>query len=212
MLSLQCTNWQQERRKTINKQSPRTYEKESILRTFGAVGMSMNNELEKKDIRLLASKLDGTSIADSFTVSSKYNLLICGKVTSFRKGTWTLTANIFFSTLLTFSFQASDSGGGNLIAPAEANNWYCWSRGIIPSYPGAPWMESTKLYGWKEKCPNSIYHHSPNSWIICTINDYRPKKNLDSWSSIIISRVTTSSMSWNRSTTWSLSSCLFSSC
>jgi hypothetical protein len=49
----------------------RAYEKESIFRTLGAVGMSINNELEKKEIRLLASKLDGTSIADSFTVSNR---------------------------------------------------------------------------------------------------------------------------------------------
>lgn len=48
-----------------------TYENESMFRTLGAVGMSMNNELEKKEIRLLASKLDGTSIADSFTVSRR---------------------------------------------------------------------------------------------------------------------------------------------
>jgi len=49
----------------------RTYEKESIFRTFGAVGMSINNEFEKKEMRLLASKLDGTSMADSFTVSNR---------------------------------------------------------------------------------------------------------------------------------------------
>lgn len=48
-----------------------TYEKESILRTFGAGGMSINNEFEKKEIRLLASKLDGTSMADSFVVSNR---------------------------------------------------------------------------------------------------------------------------------------------
>jgi hypothetical protein len=53
------------------------YEKESILRTLGAVGMSINSEFEKKDIRLLASKLDGTSIADSFVVSKRKSLLIC---------------------------------------------------------------------------------------------------------------------------------------
>jgi hypothetical protein len=51
--------------------------KESILRTLGAAGMSINNELEKKVIRLLASKLDGTSIADSFSVSNRRSLLIC---------------------------------------------------------------------------------------------------------------------------------------
>ena len=47
-----------------------TYEKESILRTLGAGGMSINNELEKKEMRLLASKLDGTSIADSLSISN----------------------------------------------------------------------------------------------------------------------------------------------
>lgn len=46
------------------------------MRTLGAVGMSINNEFEKKDMRLLASKLDGTSMADSFTVSNKWSLLI----------------------------------------------------------------------------------------------------------------------------------------
>jgi hypothetical protein len=39
--------------------------------------MSINNELEKKVIRLLASKLDGTSIADSVSVSNRRSLLIC---------------------------------------------------------------------------------------------------------------------------------------
>lgn len=53
-----------------------TYEKESIFRTLGAGGMSINNELEKKEMRLLASKLDGTSIADSFSVSNRWSLLI----------------------------------------------------------------------------------------------------------------------------------------
>lgn len=48
-----------------------TYENESMLRTLGAAGISINNELEKKEIRLLASKLDGTSIADSFVVSNR---------------------------------------------------------------------------------------------------------------------------------------------
>jgi len=46
------------------------YEKDSIFRTLGADGIFINNELLKKVIRLLASKLDGTSIADSLTVSS----------------------------------------------------------------------------------------------------------------------------------------------
>lgn len=46
------------------------YEKDSIFRTLGADGIFINNELLKKVIRLVASKLDGTSIADSLTVSS----------------------------------------------------------------------------------------------------------------------------------------------
>ena len=52
------------------------YLKESIFRTLGAAGMSINNEFEKKEMRLLASKLDGTSIADSFSVSNRWTLLI----------------------------------------------------------------------------------------------------------------------------------------
>ena len=48
-----------------------------MLRTFGAAGMSMNNEFEKKEIRLLASKLEGTSIADSLVVSNRCSRLIC---------------------------------------------------------------------------------------------------------------------------------------
>ena len=49
----------------------KAYENESILRTLGAAGISINKEFEKKEIRLLASKLDGTSIADSFVVSNR---------------------------------------------------------------------------------------------------------------------------------------------
>lgn len=56
---------------------PKTYEKESIFLTLGASGMSMNKEFEKKDILRLASKLDGTSIADSFSVSNRWSLFIC---------------------------------------------------------------------------------------------------------------------------------------
>lgn len=88
--------------------------------------MSINKELEKKEMRLLASKFDGTSIADSFTVSNKYNLLICGEVKKVKvkrvsKGEKVLLVDVN-STLYTFSFQASDSGAGNLMAPADANN------------------------------------------------------------------------------------------
>jgi len=50
-----------------------------MLRTFGAIGMSINKEFEKKEIRLLASKLDGTSMADSFVVSNKWSRLIYPK-------------------------------------------------------------------------------------------------------------------------------------
>jgi hypothetical protein len=38
---------------------------------LGAPGISMNNEFEKNVRRLRASKLDGTSIADSLTVSKR---------------------------------------------------------------------------------------------------------------------------------------------
>ena len=62
------------------KSTQKTYEKESILRTLGATGMSINNEFEKKEIRLLASRFDGTSIADSFTVSKRSSRLICRNV------------------------------------------------------------------------------------------------------------------------------------
>lgn len=42
-----------------------------MFRTLGDAGMSINNEFEKKEIRLLASKLDGTSMADSLVVSNR---------------------------------------------------------------------------------------------------------------------------------------------
>lgn len=42
--------------------------KASILRTRGARGISMNNELAKNATRLLASRFVGTSLADSLTV------------------------------------------------------------------------------------------------------------------------------------------------
>jgi hypothetical protein len=54
--------------------------KESILRTLGARGMSMNSELVKNDILRRASRLVGTSIADSFTVKRRYSRLICKQV------------------------------------------------------------------------------------------------------------------------------------
>jgi hypothetical protein len=44
---------------------------ESILRTRGARGISMNNEFVKNAILLRTSLFVGTSIADSFTVKSK---------------------------------------------------------------------------------------------------------------------------------------------
>lgn len=54
-----------------DKKMNKAYEKESMFRTLGAAGMSINNEFEKKEIRLLASKLDGTSMADSLVVSNR---------------------------------------------------------------------------------------------------------------------------------------------
>lgn len=55
------------------------YENESMFRTLGASGISINKELVKKVRRLLASRFDGTSIADSFTVSSSSSLFIWSK-------------------------------------------------------------------------------------------------------------------------------------
>ena len=44
---------------------------ESILRTRGARGISMNNELVKNETLLRTSLFVGTSTADSFTVKSR---------------------------------------------------------------------------------------------------------------------------------------------
>lgn len=44
---------------------------DNILRTFGALGMSIKREVAKNDIRLLASRFDGIYIAVSLTVSNK---------------------------------------------------------------------------------------------------------------------------------------------
>jgi hypothetical protein len=49
----------------------KTYEKANMFRTFGALGISINKEFAKNDIRRLASRLVGTSIADSFTVNRR---------------------------------------------------------------------------------------------------------------------------------------------
>lgn len=51
--------------------------KDSMLRTFGALGMIINKELAKKVMRRRASKFIGTLIADSFTVKSKWSLTTC---------------------------------------------------------------------------------------------------------------------------------------
>lgn len=53
---------------------------ESILRTLGARGMSMNREFVKNAILRRASRLVGTSIADSFTVKRRCKRLICRQV------------------------------------------------------------------------------------------------------------------------------------
>jgi hypothetical protein len=50
---------------------------ESILRTLGARGMSMNREFVKNAILRRASRFVGTSIADSFTVNRRCKRLIC---------------------------------------------------------------------------------------------------------------------------------------
>jgi hexokinase len=53
---------------------------ESILRTLGARGMSMNREFVKNAILRRASRFVGTSIADSFTVKRRCKRLICRQV------------------------------------------------------------------------------------------------------------------------------------
>jgi hypothetical protein len=58
----------------------KTYLKESILRTGGGLGISMNKELVKNVIRLCASRSEGTSIADSFVLRSKRRRLIYNKI------------------------------------------------------------------------------------------------------------------------------------
>lgn len=50
---------------------------DSMFRTSGALGISINREVEKNDRRLLASKFTGRSIAVSLTVSNKRKRLIC---------------------------------------------------------------------------------------------------------------------------------------
>lgn len=48
-----------------------TYENDNMSWTLGALGIFINKELQKKEILRLASRLDGTSIADSLTVSRR---------------------------------------------------------------------------------------------------------------------------------------------
>lgn len=50
---------------------------DSISRTLGALGISVNSEVAKKEMRLLASRFAGMSIALSLTVSNKRKRLIC---------------------------------------------------------------------------------------------------------------------------------------
>ena len=52
------------------------YLNDNMSHTGGALGIPINKEFVKNAMRLRASRFDGTSIADSLTVSSKYSLLI----------------------------------------------------------------------------------------------------------------------------------------
>lgn len=68
--------------KNYNHEIPKKYKMEqhlndSILRTFGALGIFINREVAKNDIRLLASRFDGIYIAVSSTVSNKRKRLTC---------------------------------------------------------------------------------------------------------------------------------------
>jgi hypothetical protein len=105
-----------------------TYENESMFRTLGASGISINKELVKKVRRLLASRFEGTSIADSFTVSSSSSLFIWSEMNHISNKAFKNTAQKsqhafnfakFNYSLITFSSQASVvvTCRGNLIAP-----------------------------------------------------------------------------------------------
>lgn len=50
---------------------------DNMLRTFGALGISIKREVAKNEIRLRASKFEGMSSVVSLTVRSKRNRLIC---------------------------------------------------------------------------------------------------------------------------------------
>lgn len=100
--------------------------------------MSIKSEFEKKESRRLASKFDGTSMADSFTVSSRYNRLICQVKKSQISEPQVQTYSTFRGVQIqkgTFSFQASVIGSiGKFIAPSDANN----SKDAIPESNDPP--------------------------------------------------------------------------
>lgn len=100
--------------------------------------MSIKSEFEKKESRRLASKFDGTSMADSFTVSSRYNRLICQAKKSQNSEPQVQTYSTFRGVQIqkgTFSFQASVIGSiGKFIAPSDANN----SKDAIPESNDPP--------------------------------------------------------------------------
>lgn len=50
---------------------------DSMFRTLGALGMPINNDVAKNEIRLRASKFAGMSIALSLTESNRRKRLIC---------------------------------------------------------------------------------------------------------------------------------------
>ena len=148
-----------------------TYENESMFRTLGASGISINKELVKKVRRLLASRFEGTSIADSFTVRSSSSLFIWSEKNyiwskhleachlSIKKCCTENSTHIhdianFNYCLTTFSSQASVSVTfrGNLIAPEGWNNWYSWSHVVVSSFLRyePPWFDSTILSCCKE--------------------------------------------------------------
>lgn len=138
------------------------YENESMFRTLGASGISINKELVKNVRRLLASRFEGTSIADSFTVSNSSSLFIwsetdhiCNKHLEVCHLPIKKCAQEIEHVFTTFSSQASvaETCRGNLIAPDGWNNWYSWSHVVVPSFLPLepPWLDSKILSCWGKR-------------------------------------------------------------
>lgn len=109
------------------------YLNDNMLHTLGALGISMNKDVAKNEMRLPASKLVGMSIAFSLTVSNKYSRLTCPKDGVIRR-------NYAFQIYkwLTCSFNESSSGNGKHMAQSDANNSGWW-------HPNKPSPSNTRF-------------------------------------------------------------------